>query len=70
MGDTLTLMYSFVMKIKVHILISHCLLFTHIEVYKKKSFSTFNVFVHYPVNMKIGIYNIISHITTKHCRVV
>ena len=49
MGDTLTLMYSFVMKIKVHILISHCLLFTHIEVYRKKSF--------YPVILKIGIYN-------------
>ena len=47
MGDTLTLMYSFVMKIKVHILISHCLLFTHIVVYKKKSVG----------DIKTGIYN-------------
>ena len=54
MGDTLTLMYSFIMKIKIHILIYHCLLFTHIEVYKKRSF--------YPVNIKTGIYNA-SHLT-------
>ena len=58
MGDTLTLMYSFIMKIKVHILISHCLQFIYIVAQKKKSF--------YPVNIKrlVNLLLVISHITT------
>ena len=60
MGGTPTLMYGFVMKIKVHILISHCLRFTHID--RKKSFSNLNMLSLYSfIDIKTVICNA-SHI--------